>query len=177
MVELQTHLTERGYWLGSADGTYGDLTVQAVTAFQKAQGLTADGVAGRDTLSRLSDAARPSGRTNHGDAIEIDLGRQLLLVVRDGQVEWALNTSTGAPATPTPPGNFDIERDIDGMRRAPLGNLYRPKYFNAGIAIHGYPSVPAVAASHGCARVSYPAMDLLWSSGAANLGVPVWVYE
>ena len=176
VLELQTGLRELGYWLGPADGTYGELTAQAVVAFQKVEGLDPDGVAGHTTVERLAEARRPSARSLHEDMIEIDVRRQVLLVVRDGQVEWVLNTSTGAAATPTPSGSFAVDREIDGMRRAPLGDLYRPKYFNAGIAIHGYPSVPSSPASHGCARVSYPAMDLLWSTGAADLGTAVWVY-
>lgn len=171
---LQRRLTELGYWLGESDGVYGDLTRQAVVAFQKGAGLERSGVADEDTLVRLAFAARPEARATDTDHVEIDLERQLLLVVRDGRVLWALNTSTGAHDR-TPPGEFRIEREIDGMRRAQLGSLYRPKYFNRGIAIHGYPRVPAEAASHGCARVSYPAMDLLWS-GLVPMGMTVWVY-
>jgi hypothetical protein len=171
---LQHRLTELGYWLGEPDGVYGDLTTQAVLAFQKAGGLERTGVANEDTLVRLAFADRPGARATDTDHLEIDLERQLLLVVAGGDVQWALNTSTGA-RDGTPPGEFRVDREIDGMRRAPLGSLYRPKYFNRGIAIHGYPRVPAEAASHGCARVSYPAMDLLWS-GLAPLGTTIWVY-
>jgi hypothetical protein len=34
-----------------------------------------------------------------------------------------------------------------------LGALYNPFYFNKGIAVHGYQSVPPTPASHGCARI------------------------
>jgi hypothetical protein len=98
-----------------------------------------------------------------------------------------LNTSTGsgeAYASPrggtavatTPAGRFAINREIDGLREAPLGTLYRPKYFVGGIAIHGSGSIPARPASHGCARVTNGAMDLLWSSGLAVVGTPVLTY-
>jgi hypothetical protein len=36
--------------------------------------------------------------------------------------------------------------------------------------------VPAEPASHGCARVSNPAIDFLWNSGAIPIGTAVWVY-
>lgn len=173
---IQARLADLGYWVGEPDGSYGELTTQAVLAFQKAEGLERDGIAGSETLERLAQATRPRPRTEHGDAIEIDLERQILLVVRDGRTEWVLNTSTGAADTPTPAGRFEVERQIDGMRHAPLGDLYRPKYFDGGMAIHGYPEVPAQAASHGCARVSHPAMDLLWATGSDPLGTLVWVY-
>jgi peptidoglycan hydrolase-like protein with peptidoglycan-binding domain len=172
VLALQQRLTELGYWLGEPEGAYGDLTEQAVLAFQKAQGLDRDSRAGPTTLAALETATRPSP-TALVDGIEIDLARQLLFVIDGGTVQWVLNTSTGTSATPTPPGSFAIDREIDGIRHAPLGRLYRPKYFNGGIAIHGYSSVPARPASHGCARVSNPAMDLLWSSGLAAVGTPV----
>jgi hypothetical protein len=69
-------------------------------AFRKAEGLGRDGVAGPATLAALDAAARPQPRTDLVDGIEIDLGRQLLLVVADGDVRWALSTSTGARSTP-----------------------------------------------------------------------------
>ena len=34
-----------------------------------------------------------------------------------------------------------------------LGALYNPFYFNKGIAVHGYQSVPPTPASHGCSRI------------------------
>jgi peptidoglycan hydrolase-like protein with peptidoglycan-binding domain len=176
VVALQARLVELGYWLGEPDGTYGHLTEQAVLAFQKAEGLGRDGVAGPATLERLAVAGRPVAAVAAVDGIEIDLARQVLLIVRGGQVEWALNTSTGRPGWRTPAGTYAIEREIDGMRRAPLGDLWRPKYFRGGIAIHGAASIPAQPASHGCARVSMDAMDWLWSAGYAPLGSEVRVY-
>jgi lipoprotein-anchoring transpeptidase ErfK/SrfK len=175
VLALQGRLAELGYWLGEPDGDYGRLTEQAVVAFQKAEGLSADGVAGPATLAALDAAARPTPRSPAA-GIEIDLARQLLLVVADGEVRWALNTSTGTDGWDTPPGTFRIEREIDGVRHAPLGDLYRPKYFNGGIAVHGASEVPAHRASHGCARVTNAAMDFLWSSGLASVGTEVRVY-
>ena len=186
VLALQQRLAELGYWIGSADGNYGQLTRQAVMAFQKAEGLGRDGVAGPVTQGRLAGAGRQSSRAG-GTGLEIDLERQILMVVQGGQVQWVINTSTGnnetytrstggAARAVTPPGNFSINREIDGVREAPLGTLYRPKYFNGGIAIHGSGSIPAHPASHGCARVTNSAMDMLWSSGVAAMGTSVTVY-
>jgi peptidoglycan hydrolase-like protein with peptidoglycan-binding domain len=176
---LQQRLLDLGYWLaGGADGRFGSTTTQAVLAFQKVQGLVPDGIAGPATLAAIGDAARPEARSGPGTGrvVEIDLARQVLLVVVDGRVEWAFNTSTGAPGWETPPGRFVVEREIDGIREAPLGSLYRPKYFHQGIAVHGAPHIPAHPASHGCARLHDRAMDLLWATGALAVGTPVWVY-
>jgi peptidoglycan hydrolase-like protein with peptidoglycan-binding domain len=186
VVALQNRLVELGYWVGSADGNYGQLTRQAVMAFQKAEGLGRDGVAGPITQERLAGAQRLGSRAG-GTGLEIDLERQILMIVHGGRVQWVINTSTGNNETytsstggsavaATPPGSFTINRQIDGLREAPLGTLYRPKYFNGGIAVHGSGSIPAHPASHGCARVTNSAMDMLWSSGVAAIGTGVTVY-
>lgn len=175
VLALQQRLVELGYWLGTADATYGSLTVQAVMAFQKANGLGRDGIAGPATLAAIETATRPAPAVV-SDGIEIDLERQILLVVRGGQVHYVLNTSTGTSGWRTPPGDFTVVREVDGMRHAPLGDLWRPKYFNGGIAIHGSSSIPAQAASHGCARLSFAAMDMVWAEGLAEVGTRVVVY-
>lgn len=187
VAALQERLSELGFWLGQPDGGFGQLTRQAVMAFQKANGLSRDGAAGPATLAALATAGRPAPADPSGNHLEIDLDRQLLLVVEGGQTRWAINTSTGngeAYASPgggtavasTPRGSFTIYRQIDGRREAPLGTLYRPKYFTGGIALHGSGSIPAHPASHGCARLTNSAMDLLWSSGLAEIGTPVLVH-
>jgi peptidoglycan hydrolase-like protein with peptidoglycan-binding domain len=187
VLGMQQRLVDLGYWMGGADpdGHYGQLTRQAVMAFQKVEGLGRDGVAGPVTQGRLASASRPTPRG--GDGLEIDLERQVLFVVQGGQVVYTINTSTGSgeaytsstggsAVAATPPGQYAINRQIDGLREAPLGTLYRPKYFNGGIAVHGSGSIPAHPASHGCARVTNSAMDMLWSSGYAELGTSVLVY-
>src|SRR5690606_15958967 len=60
VLALQQRLSELGYWLGTPDGNYGQLTRQAVMAFQKVEGLTRDGVAGPATRQRLATAGRPT---------------------------------------------------------------------------------------------------------------------
>ena len=53
VAELQEALIKLGYLNGKADGNYGNKTVAAVRAFQKANGLTVDGSAGAETQSVL----------------------------------------------------------------------------------------------------------------------------
>jgi murein L,D-transpeptidase YcbB/YkuD len=56
VISLQKALTTLGYAPGTADGTYGATTAQAVTAFQAAKSLTADGIAGAKTLAAINTA-------------------------------------------------------------------------------------------------------------------------
>ncbi len=58
--ELQEALNLLGYDCGKADGIYGAKTAAAVTAFQIAEGLQADGVAGAATQAELRAALTPS---------------------------------------------------------------------------------------------------------------------
>jgi membrane-bound lytic murein transglycosylase B len=52
-IELQERLTKAGYDTGGADGKIGPKTLAAVRAFQRDQGLIADGYASLDVLKRL----------------------------------------------------------------------------------------------------------------------------
>jgi lipoprotein-anchoring transpeptidase ErfK/SrfK len=175
VLALQRSLDGLGFWLGTPDGTYGNVTQQAVMAFQKSTGLGRDGIAGPKTIAALASGARVQPRVAT-DGVEIDLARQLLIVVSGGTTKWVINTSSGRPGWATPPGTFVVQRAIDGVRHAPLGDLYRPRYFHGGIAVHGSGSIPGYPASHGCTRVSNAAIDMLWSSNALALGTPVRVY-
>lgn len=189
---LQQKLNSLGYWNGAAGGTYGDLTSQAVMAYQKAAGIEADGAAGPQTTAALARNVRPTVRTTTGSAIEIDKEQQLVKVVIDGRLKYIFNTSTGSgqtyiqkgdPGQPpttevatTPEGSFTIERSIDGMRKSKLGELWRPRYFYDGYALHGSNSVPAYPASHGCVRLANGVIDFVWSADLAPIGRTVLVY-
>ena len=54
--DLQTKLKKLGYYNGTVDSTFGSGTYAAVRAFQQKYGLTADGVAGSETLKKLETA-------------------------------------------------------------------------------------------------------------------------
>ena len=58
---MQTMLVNRGYSLGSVDGIFGAKTDAAVRAFQKANGLTADGICGPATWAELDRVPEASG--------------------------------------------------------------------------------------------------------------------
>ena len=51
--QIQTKLRDWGFYNGSIDGVYGSQTYEAVKKFQSSNGLTADGVAGSQTLAAL----------------------------------------------------------------------------------------------------------------------------
>jgi Putative peptidoglycan binding domain/L,D-transpeptidase catalytic domain len=189
VARLQRSLVDLGYWVGPTDGAFSDLTQQAVFAFQAVAGITRDGDVGPQTRSALQRAIRPKPRSTKGDLIEVDEGRQVLFVVRRGRVKWTFHVSTGSNETyrrrggkaalaNTPNGRWKMIYEYkEGWHKSPLGRLWRPKYFHpTGIAIHGFSSVPPYPASHGCVRVTIPAMNLIWREQLASKGSRVWVY-
>jgi lipoprotein-anchoring transpeptidase ErfK/SrfK len=184
---VQQRMYELGYWV-PVDGQSGFLMQQATWALQKAAGLPRTGTIGGAERSALERAVRPPVRSRSGYVIEIDKARQIIVAVRDGQPIWVFNTSTGngeryrtdgggTAVARTPEGSFSIYRHINGMRTSDLGNLWRPKYFTGGYAIHGSPSIPPYPASHGCSRVSNGAIDFIWAANVMPLGTPVLVYS
>jgi len=186
VLALQQRLTSLGYWLGTPNGVFADSTQQAVYAYQKAAGIPRDGIVGPVTEAALAKGIVPQPRSTAGYVIDVDLQDDLLMFVTNGKVDYVLNTSTGGGYTYTdggvtavaytPQGQFQIYRQVDGMVVDSLGELWRPKFFSGGFAIHGDSYVPPYPASHGCVRVSNEAIDWIWADNLAPVGTAVWVY-
>lgn len=62
VVHLQQSLKNKGFSPGSADGIYGKKTENAVIKFQQANKLRIDGIAGRETQSKLFATAAVASR-------------------------------------------------------------------------------------------------------------------
>jgi len=147
VVALERLLAGNRYALRGVDGVYGQDTFEAVLAFQKVHGLPRTGRVEPWLWRRLSRAGAPRAQRG-GDYIEVDKTRQVLFVVRGGQVSRVVHVSTGATGN-TPLGTWRVYRKVGGWDWV----LWYPMYFKGGFAIHGYPSVPAYPASHGCVRI------------------------
>lgn len=151
-----------------ADGRFGADDRDALYAFQKVEGLPRTGTPDAATWRRLLVARRPRARYG-GDHVEIDKKRQVLFVVRGGQVTLIVPTSTGATGN-TPLGVWHVYRKVVGFDWV----LYYPSYFLRGFAVHGYPEVPPYPASHGCARVPMWIATTIYAQMAP--GSAVYVY-
>jgi len=194
-ARIQQRLIDLGFWLTGADGEYGLTTSQAVMAFQKFVGLEATGRVNQATADALTTAEwRAHGLADAGTLIEIDKDKQLLFIVHDGRTVWIFNTSTGdgqpyEEEDKNTPGEVQTGVSItrnglhavyreraEGWWEGDLGKIYRPKYFSGGQAVHGSNNVPNYPASHGCVRVTVPAMDFIWESNLMPMDIPVWVH-
>ncbi len=69
--DLQTKLKKIGYYDAYVDGDYGDTTVAAVKAFQKKYNLTADGIAGKETLKKLDSAYKNADSAKDVDSLRM----------------------------------------------------------------------------------------------------------
>jgi hypothetical protein len=186
VLGLEKRLASLHYYVGRVDGSFDYSLRHAVTAFQKVEGLARTG---RWTAVERTRVLHPHGfRLRYVDdrlTAEIDITRQVLVLVRSGQILTIADASTGSEKVyyqdgvrqiaHTPRGVFRIYHKIDGIRVSKLGELYRPSYFFQGWAIHGNTSVPSYPASHGCVRITNPAADYLFSR--LVIGTRVAVYD
>lgn len=158
----------------SASGVFGDRTWHAVVALQGWEGLHRDGVVGPATRAALREAQPPRAWDQLRRGLQLDLGRQVLLLVSDGIATRAVHISSGRPGHCTPTGRFTVYR----RERLAWSERYQAwmpyaLYFYGGYAIHGYPDVPAQPASHGCVRVPMVEAPTVWSF--TPVGTPVWI--
>jgi N-acetylmuramoyl-L-alanine amidase len=186
ILEARSLLGELGYWVKLDVETFDDSLKHALIAFQKVEGRERTGKLTKDELSALLTARRPTPREIGKPHIEVDIQKQVLMVVDCcGAVLRTLSISsgTGKPFTEgertrmacTPCGRFTVFRKIRGWHTSPLGRLYYPSFIKGGVAIHGSTSVPATPASHGCIRVPMFAAKELYDM--MPIGTEVLVFD
>ncbi len=76
VTQIQTKLKRWGYYSGNVDGIYGSQTVAAVKKFQKKNGLTVDGIAGKNTLAAMgiynsSNSSSSSGTSSNSSNVNL----------------------------------------------------------------------------------------------------------
>ncbi len=189
---LQEELRRRGLYRGPIDGRYGLETGYAVVAFHKV--LDLDRVyewRPSDTV-RLGDFQLPDlpVRPDEPDRVEVDIGRQVLLVYEDHEVTAIVPVSTGGSylyysprndavvAAGTPRGDFTLFHIARGWHCDPLTGwcIYNPWSFTPYYALHGYGSVPSYPASHGCVRVTTWDSDIL-TDEFLFVGIPIHIWD
>jgi len=186
LKEAEQRLADMGYGTGRVDGVIDGVTRNALIAFQKYEGRKATGQLTRADFEAIMSASAPEARDAGYGHVEVDLDRQVLLILDDdGAVKKVIPVSTGSNKhyrekgmsglAYTPRGRFKIYAKIAGWRKSPLGMLYYPNYFSDGLAIHGNSSVPDTPASHGCIRVPNSAAIDLYKR--MPIGTIVLIYD
>ena len=166
---LEQRLYELHYALASVDGYYGADTSDAVVAFQKLHGLPRTGAVDARLWHELNTAHVPTPRYP-GDHVEVSKERQVLFIVRGGEVTLVVPVSTGATGN-TPVGLWHVYSKVPGYNAK---EMYYSSFFVGGFAIHGYHSVPAYPASHGCVRIPLWVAVRVYS--VIDYGTAVYIY-
>jgi len=112
--------------------------------------------------------------------IKIDLSKQKLYAIENGEVVFSGDISSGKKGYRTPTGTFKIidkERfHISNKYPEPNGGAKMPymhRLTNFGLAIHqGY--LPGYPASHGCIRVSKTTAKKLWRWSREGIKVKIY---
>jgi hypothetical protein len=170
VLALERRLHRLRYALRHPNRFYGVDTYEAVLAFQKVHRMSRTGRITDAVWKKLGRAHIPTARHRRGAHIEVDKTRQVLFEVRKGRVVRVIHVSTGATGN-TPVGTWHVYWKQAGLNSH---GMYYSLYWYRGFAIHGYASVPAWPASHGCVRIPMWLAPGLYSRW--NLGTTVYVY-
>ncbi len=185
-------LFDMGYWTGAVDGVFDKASQSALIAFQKWEGRP---ITGQFTLAELEairtssqlDARKrwPKARDIGYAHVEVDLDRQVLIIVNAEGIVRVLPVSTGndkpfidegqESISYTPRGRFIVYAKEVGWQTGSLGATYYANFISGGVAIHGSRNVPSQPASHGCIRV--PMFAAREVSKLMKLGTIVLVYD
>ena len=183
--EAERQLSDAGFWTGPIDGVFDAASRSALIAFQKWHGRDLTGQLTIAELDVIRTSSGPEARELGYEHVEVDLDRQVLMLVsEDGRVR-VLPTSTGNGKTfmddgqqsisYTPRGRFLVYDKSVGWETGPLGSVYYPNYISGGVAIHGSRNVPNEPASHGCIRI--PVFAAREISQLLKVGTIVLVYD
>lgn len=105
-----------------------------------------------------------------GRHVEVDISRQVMALVEDGEATDVFHVSTGV--YPTPTGEWSFYSKGPGYNAK---GMYYSIYYDGNYATHGYSSVPIYPASHGCTRNPIPYSVFIYNW--IELGDTIYVYD
>ena len=183
--EAEKRLAELGYWTGPVDGVFDAGSRSALIAFQKWEGRPITAKLTLDELEAIRTSEGPQAKETGYEHVEVDVDRQVLMIVNEDGGVRVLPVSTGndkpfradgqTSIAYTPRGRFVVYDKSYGWEDGVLGSVYYANYITGGVAIHGYLTVPTTPASHGCIRI--PMFAAREVSKQLTLGTIVLVYD
>src|SRR5438067_2128297 len=127
--KAERRLSDMGYWTGAVDGVLDPATRAALVAFQKWEGRAITGRLTIDEVEAIRTSAGPKARELGYEHVEVDLDRQVLLLVNheSGVRVLPVSTGTGKPFLDegqtsiayTPRGRFIVYRKGIGWETGP----------------------------------------------------------
>jgi len=183
--KAERRLSDMGYWTGAVDGRFDPATRSALIAFQKWEGRPVTGRLTLDELEAIRIGTSPKPRDPGYAHVEVDIDRQVLLVINEeGSVRvLPVSTGSGKPFVDegqtsiayTPRGRFIVYNKVIGWETGEFSSMYYSSYISGGVAIHGYHTVPIQPQSHGCIRI--PLFAAVEVSKLMPIGTIVLVYD
>jgi N-acetylmuramoyl-L-alanine amidase len=187
---LQEELARHDLFRGEIDGEFGPATAYAVVAFHKVLGVERTWEWEEEDSLRMANFILPPlpERPDEPDRLEVDIGRQVLYLIEDFEVTAILPVSTAGSyiywserqqayvGAGTPHGDFTLTRHSVGWSCDPVTGwcIYNPWNFTEHYALHGYRSVPAYPASHGCVRIPTWEADIMESHLFIGMPIHIW---
>ena len=181
----ERRLAEMGYWTGVVDGVIDPATQAALIAFQKWEGRPVTGKLTLQEIEAIRTSAAPKAREPEYEHVEVDVDRQVLLIVNEEGGVRILPVATGTNKSfvydgqtsiaYTPRGRFVVYDKVIGWDVDAPGQMYYSNYISGGIAIHGSYNVPIRPASQGCIRI--PMFAAREVSKLLKVGTIVLVYD
>jgi len=166
-------LEENGFHMGDEiTNEYDESTALGIMALRKVHDLDRTEEYTPDLFELLlsGDAEFEPEHTEDGRHVEVDISRQVMALVEDGQATDVFHVSTGAGGTPT--GEFSFYSYGPGYNAK---GMYYSIYYDGNYATHGFSSVPTYPASHGCTRNPIPYSTYIYDW--IDLGDAMYVYE
>ena len=170
--DLQARLAQLAWFFGDVDGSYGDLTVDAVRGFQEKRGLPVTGAVDRRTLDRLHAMSTEPSRSQlglhniagpadprclTGRVICVDKSSSTVRWMIDGVVQRTFDARFGSSALPTREGEFSVGyKSRDHVSKLYDTSMPFAMFFSGGQAVHYSPDFAAVGYagnSHGCVNI------------------------
>lgn len=99
VLKLQNMLTKLGYYSGNKTGNFGSKTEEAVIAYQKSKGLTADGIAGKRTLSAINADYNGTPISSSSNGGKVDISTAANNVIYENFYSWRRNYENGEYCT------------------------------------------------------------------------------
>jgi hypothetical protein len=166
-------LQRNGYHMGEeVTDQVDEATGLAIMAMRKVNDLPRTEEYAPNLFARLlrGDAGFEPVHTQEGRHVEVDISRQVMALVEDGEATDVFHVSTGSGGTPT--GEWSFYQKGPGYNAK---GMYYSVYYDGNYATHGYSSVPTYPASHGCTRNPIPYAVYIYDW--IELGDTMYVYD
>jgi hypothetical protein len=165
-------LRDEGYVVGEVSSEFDERTALGILAMRKTLGLEWTEEYSPE-LFELLLAGRGGFEPAHdepGRHVEVDISRQVMALVEDGEPVGVFHVSTGSGGTPR--GQWSFYSKVPGYNAK---GMYYSAFYDGNYATHGYHTVPTYPASHGCTR--NPEIYSVFIYDWVDLGDTIYVYD